>query len=480
MESNPDLLYRKKRKSFNGLDSLYSKTIQKFKLNVQKYFGIDLDSNYNYNSKFNLPVIITDYLPIVILLLILNYLINGNIIPKPFTTSIGNHSPPENFFKFTQSKFLGSYNLHGLTSKSTSFIPVTDKYIFPRVQDINTLKELSYEDFFDVETYGNPKNPKSFYKYSLDFYEDIDEDEEIINIDKDQNEKAVKNSEIKPKYSLSQQNAMKSFKQTGRKIYKGNENPEIILVTSINFENLNPSYIVKIIQNRVDYAHTNNYGVYSRWNQEFLPMFQKTRNSLDSWSRIIAIREAMIAFPKAKWFWYIDETSFIMNNQININNYILKKESLEPIILKDQSILQPDGFIKTYSDVKFEDISIILTQNENGISVDNFIIKNNLYGKAILNLVLDPLMKTYPKFKKDVSTTLSHILQWHPILLSKTVIIPPRTINARVNNNADIDIKYAYQNDDFVISFANCKLLANCEKQLTPYWEKTQLKNKDD
>ena len=42
-----------------------------------------------------------------------------------------------------------------------------------------------------------------------------------------------------------------------------------MIVTAVDFNKYSLDGLTKIVQNRVDYAHLQNYGVYVRWSEEF-------------------------------------------------------------------------------------------------------------------------------------------------------------------------------------------------------------------
>lgn len=441
--------------------------------NQKSVLPLSLPKAFELNAKTSK---FSTWAPIIALLFILHFTITGKLIPYPIITIASALSAPFKLFtkhgvvqsisEITEHKYLGSSPAHGLTSYKAR-IPEKNKFIFPVIQDSNILKELGYERLFGVKSDSDNKN-KNFYFYSPDYYEDFSKELKKGPNDDMKDMKGIK----------SHEQAIKNFKKNGQRVYGGNENPEVVLVTALNYENLDPSYLVKIVQNRVDYAHKNKYGVYARWAQEFIPIFQKTRNDVDLWSRISILREAMVAFPNAKWFWYIDETSLIMRDDISISNYILKKEALEPIMLKDQPVVPPEGVIKTYSNVKVEDISLLLTPTKTGVNTNNFLVKNDLKGHAILDMWNNPLIRVYSAFRRDTSKAIEHLLQWHPTLLASTGIIPPRTLNAVAppEDSKNNDDEFIYHNGDLLISFPKCKDLAKCERLLGPFYDQTQQK----
>lgn len=109
--------------------------------------------------------------------------------------------------------------------------------------------------------------------------------------------------------------------------------PEVIVVTAVDFDKYSVDGLAKIVQNRVDYAHFQKYGVYVRWAQEFIPqlnsMVALTDKERSKWVRLFCMRAAMFAFPHAKWFWYLDEDGLIMDMTVNIQK-IVKLRGFEP------------------------------------------------------------------------------------------------------------------------------------------------------
>lgn len=433
---------------------------------------ISLQKPFNVTSVSSTSAIRT-YLPIFLLLLLLHFVLTGNIIPTPIISLISivttplsfifnSDNAPSSISEFTDPKYLGGKFQHGLTTNK-KIIEEKNKYIFPLIQEAPILAELGLDKLFKVL---NDNSNRKIYQYSPDFFDDITVNNEIGNI-------IEKNPELKGLKTYGE--AIKHFKNNGHRVYTGKENPEVVLVTAINYEDFDASYLVKIIQNRVDYAHHNGYAVYSRWVQEFTPIFQEHNNDPNGWSKTFILREAMYAFPNAKWFWYIDEKSMIMRHDISLNNYLLKPKALDPIILRNQPLIPPDSTIKTYEHSTADEVSLILTQNSKSLNTDNFIIKNDLTGRAILELWMDPLFRKYPTFRKDESNALSHILQWHPVMLSKTAIIPPRAIAAIAPEFAALrSTEFLYQDGDLVVSLANCRSSKDCENAILPYWKKTQ------
>lgn len=366
----------------------------------------------------------------------------------------------------------GGYYSHSITNVRSSnpdsnVIKEKSKFIFPLIQEAPILNALGLDKLFKIETISEGGSTRKKYSYSADYFENLEAANEIKANSKD---------------SISDlEKAAKNFKLNGHRVYAGNENPQIVIVTGIDFINIDPVTLVKIIQNRVDYAHLHSFALYSRWIQEFTPLFEEHRSDANKWSRLFIMREAMQAFPNARWFWYLDESTLIARNDLKIDSYILKKESLDPILLKNQPIVLPDGAVKTYDNIKAEDVSLIITQTGAGLNTDSFILKNDLYGRALIEFWMDPLFRKYPAFRKDESAALSHILQWHPLLLSKTGIVPGRTIASISDDSISIDIEGSkfiqdmdrsnviYSQGDLVVNFKECLERSTCAPWISKF-----------
>ncbi|RLV92160.1 putative alpha-16-mannosyltransferase [Spathaspora sp. JA1] len=271
--------------------------------------------------------------------------------------------------------------------------------------------------------------------------------------------------------------AINSFKNQDKIVFKpksADDYPQVVIVTAVDYERYSLDGMTKLIQNRVDYAHFQNYGTFVRYSQEFLPQlnaqsFLQTREKA-KWVRIYCMQAARFAFPNAKWFWFVDQDSLIMDMSINIEEYMLNEQALDPIMMREQPLVPPSGAIKTYKNVKPNSIKLIVTQSESMIETTSFVLKNDHVGKSILEIWGNPLYLNYQSFPYGPDSAITHILQWHPFVLSKTTIVPARTIAAAHNfkKKDTSDSKFVYTEGDFVVQWGDCKAPA-CEQILSQY-----------
>ncbi|ODV77420.1 glycosyltransferase family 34 protein [Suhomyces tanzawaensis NRRL Y-17324] len=354
---------------------------------------------------------------------------------------------------------------------SNRVIEHSSPYIFPRIEDTQLLKELTVHKLikeFKVRDANFPEIEKNLIR-SLNTLDDPDP---VLQKEKEDDEN--KRSELLL--------AKNSFKNQDKVVFrpKNNRNyPEVIIVTAVDFEKYSQLALTKIVQNRVDYAHEHSYGVYVRWYQEFLPALNSLSylesKEKSKWVRLFCMRAAMFAFPHAKWFWYFDQDGLVMDLNVDIQQYMLNAESLNPIMQREQAIIPPDGAIKTYKNTKAESVKLIFTQSESKIETHSFIIKNDHVGKSIMEFWCDNLYLTYPNFPFGPDSALTHILQWHPFILSKASIVPPKTIasqHAGVVKQEKPEV-YNYKDGDFVVQWADCVLGVECEKFLETYTKKS-------
>lgn len=335
------------------------------------------------------------------------------------------------------------------------------KYIYPPVEQAPLLKQLTPQKLVHQAKIGE--------KVVLQPLSALDNPDPAVQKlrEKDENEK---DQFMKAKNFFKNQDRI-VFKPKSLKNY-----PEVIIVTAVDFEKYSLNGLAKIVQNRVDYAHFQNYGVYVRWAQEFIPQFNSisalTDKERSKWVRLFCVRAAMFAFPHAKWFWYLDENGLIMDMTVNIQKKLLNPEVLNPQMLRDQPLIPKTGVIKTYKSIRAESTQLILTQSDKKIETTSFILKNGPVGKAVTEIWSNELYLNYQSFPYGPDSALTHLLQWHPFVLSKTTLVPAKTICAAHSQNNAND--YTYEEGDLVAQWSECKLISDCEEVLNAYQAKVK------
>lgn len=325
--------------------------------------------------------------------------------------------------------------------------------IFPKVQDAPILKELKIKGLFilriDVNKVG---------RYVLK------ESEPPMT----EKEKA----EITDSKAL----AKRMFLDHGKMVYrKPTDYPEVVIVTLIDFDYYDQQSLLKIVQNRVNYAVRHKYGVYVRWAQEFIPAVQKqnVKDSYDSFKPLI-MRAAIYAFPQAKYFWFLDQDALIAQKDISLQSHLLNSEMLDASILRSVPVVAKSN-IKTYEHLPVENIDIIYPQTNDGeIDTSSFIVTPSVYSKAFLDYSGDPLVRGFD-WNSD-SHCIGHILQWHPTLLARTALVVPKTIasvfDPTQSTNKKLDAQTLHYTDgDLVVSFSGCRERGSCAQDVGTFYE---------
>lgn len=170
-----------------------------------------------------------------------------------------------------------------------------------------------------------------------------------------------------------------------------------------------------------------------------------------------------------------------MNPALKVEDHIMAPKRLESLMIKDQSIVPPDSVIKTFPNLKGENVDLVLTQDKDGLSQASFIIRKGEWSKFFLDTWFDPLYRSYNFQKADLHALVSgpmfcwassdsynsqeHIVQWHPTILSKLALVPQKIMNAYNSDEAE-----GYKDGDFVVRLPGCDQSGrDCGKEAEKY-----------
>lgn len=221
-----------------------------------------------------------------------------------------------------------------------------------------------------------------------------------------------------------------------------NANPPLVLVLGLDAQRYSKAYLSGVLADRLAYAKRHGYGLYARYLQDFQPEEEVTGNSetkLDplEWAKVHLTREAMFAFTDGAWLWWLEQDAVILNHSFDIGaQVIFDKHALSQKMIRDAPIIPPKSIIHTYKFVPSNQIKLITTQNELGISMSSYLVRNDeLYGRVLFDYLRDPLHRTYPGFRSSGSgraleAAMTHLVQWHPAILSRMALVSPLLLGA--------------------------------------------------
>ncbi len=263
---------------------------------------------------------------------------------------------------------------------------------------------------------------------------------------------------------LAIKNAVDKYNTMTHSVYDGgplSKPPRIVIITILDYLRSDEEHLRKILSNRIDFARSHNptYGIYIKYTQEYASKLAGVDQN--NWSKPAAIRDAMDSFPDTKYFWFIDQDVIIMRNDIDIEEYLLKPKALDPLIIRDVPVTY-GGVIKTYRKNPASGVQLIISQDDSGdLDTSSIFIVQSGFSRAFMEIWFDPLYRKFAQFVHEDSKALGHILQWHPVLLAKTAIVPPRVINSNLvdgQTNSGLEReKYDYKEGDLVGNLKTCK-----------------------
>ncbi|KIW24944.1 uncharacterized protein PV07_10622 [Cladophialophora immunda] len=263
---------------------------------------------------------------------------------------------------------------------------------------------------------------------------------------------------------------------------------DIVLVTVFDNETMNEDYMRIVKTNRDDYARRHGY---KNFYTNTTAYFHLVDPSPLSWSTIPAMRHALTEHATSTFFWSLSVDAFITNPSVSLESHIL--QPLESLMLKDIPVVPPDSVIHTFSHLKPSRTHLILSQDMDNLAHTSFILRNTPFSTKtpdnwahyFLDAWFDPLYRAYA-FQKAENHALEHLVQWHPTVLAKLVLIEQRWINSY--NYATPPAKdpltgltrthdSMWQEGDLVVNLKGCRESdkRDCEDEMRYYftrWEK--------
>lgn len=333
----------------------------------------------------------------------------------------------------------------------TNEIQASSPLIFPHVDHATILKEIGVRGLYILRIGSNGDN--RYYIKSDD--------------------KSFSDDEIK-KTTDQVVLVKRSFLDHGKLVYRKNNGPEVVVVSLIDFEKYDVDTLVKIVQNRVDYAQKHDYGVYIRWIQEFLPILENQNlEEYYSYIKPLIMRAAIHAFPSAKHIIFIDQNALVMDMNISLQKHILDPKGLEMSILKNVPVTGNSN-IRTYENFPVANAKVLIAQgNDHKLDMSSFVVSTCQAGKVFLEFLSEPLIRNYPW--NNFEHSVAHILQWHATFLSKTALVSPKLFASKFNpETLAADDVFHYNEGDFIISLKGCEARGTCTKEINHFYDKVK------
>ncbi|EXJ63931.1 hypothetical protein A1O7_00266 [Cladophialophora yegresii CBS 114405] len=259
----------------------------------------------------------------------------------------------------------------------------------------------------------------------------------------------------------------------------------IVLVTVFDHATMSKDYMAIVTANRDDYAARHGYKNFYTNTTTYLNLVDP---SPSSWSMIPALRHALTEMSSSTFFWHLSADALITNPSLSLESHIL--QPLEMLMLKDIPVVPPDSVIHTFSHLKPARTHLILSQDIDNLAHTSFILRNTPFSAQtpdnwahyFLDAWFDPLYRAYA-FQKAENHALEHLVQWHPTVLAKLVLIDQRRFNSYnyatppskdplTGNTRTHDSMW--QEGDLVVNLKGCRDGAkrDCEEEMRYYFAK--------
>lgn len=199
-----------------------------------------------------------------------------------------------------------------------------------------------------------------------------------------------------------------------------------------------------------------------------------------------ALRHALKLYPSSTFLWYLSADALITNPSLSIESHILDR--IETIMLKDIPVVPPDSVIHTFSHLKPSNVHLIVSQDLENIAHTSMFLRNapvtskstDNWAAYFLDAWFDPLYRYY-SFQKAENHALEHIIQWHPTILAKVMLIEQRLINSYnfayakttdPETGVDRIQDSMWQPGDFVVNLKGCSTKErNCYSEMRQYFD---------
>lgn len=203
---------------------------------------------------------------------------------------------------------------------------------------------------------------------------------------------------------------------------------------------------------------------------------------------IPALRHTFTKYPEIDYVWSLTPHALIMNPGVSLHDQIFA--NLTNLMQKDIPVVPPDSVIHTFSHLKPSQAYLIITQDTDNVAHTSFLLRNTAnipvpagqpkdsWAQYFLDAWFDPLYRAYA-FQKAENHALEHIVQWHPTILAKLVMVKQRLLNSynhHPKQSADgISLGMAnrmhecqYEAGDLVVNFIGChdNKERDCEKEI--------------
>ncbi|KAK5744745.1 alpha-1,6-mannosyltransferase [Elasticomyces elasticus] len=233
----------------------------------------------------------------------------------------------------------------------------------------------------------------------------------------------------------------------------------------------------------------------------------------ESWEKVDVIRRAMVRYPHAEWFWWLDLNTFVMEPSYSLQQHIFNDlttntyrdinaynplhiqhppngTSGDPNAPKYANYLDPET-LSPVGDGKPESVNLIIPQDCGGFNLGSFFVRRSAWTDRLLDIWWDPVFyeQKHMEWEHKEQDALEYIYTNQPWIRPHVAFIPQRKVNAFPNGACGDDrkvpeggcstlrldqmegkdhecgvqgIHYQESERDFVVNMAGCEWGRDC------------------
>ncbi|GMG18916.1 unnamed protein product [Ambrosiozyma monospora] len=184
----------------------------------------------------------------------------------------------------------------------------------------------------------------------------------------------------------------------------------------------------------------------------------------EGWEKADILKQTMRQYPNAKWFWWLDLHTFIMEPQISLEDYLL--DNVEKKVYRSLNHSNPLNLPEEIPYVDIEgspQVDLVLAQDCGGFNLGSFFIRRSEWTDLLLDLWWDPAMyeQRHMEWEHKEQDCLESLYSTQPWIRDRVGFVPLRAINSfppgACSDQAD-DTQFFYDEKerDFVVNMAGC------------------------
>ncbi|OLL26068.1 putative alpha-1,2-galactosyltransferase gmh1, partial [Neolecta irregularis DAH-3] len=180
-----------------------------------------------------------------------------------------------------------------------------------------------------------------------------------------------------------------------------------------------------VVEDRTSYAKRHGYGFFYTNTDRY-----NAGDMHPAWLKSKAISEAMMTFPKASWFWWLDQDAIIMTPSLSIEAALLNPKILGQKLLSLEKYIRegiPDAFSPEVYNL--DKVDLIFSQDHNGLNTGSMLIRRSLWTDIVLDLWNNPDLVQATEFGKE-QDLIRDLLVRHDTFRTHAGIVQQRLINA--------------------------------------------------